>query len=222
MMFARVSVLGFALLLLCPPVSAAPSPQETHQRTASRRVFDGIGGGPPKGAWTVGVQGGYPWQTVRGLVGVGKRMAPIAELETALFRRWRPSLGLSMAWVDVPRFRLSGEVLLGWLIQTGAVKRLGPQGILRMRFSAPLGRIAPYLVLGTRHALLLDRRTVVSSSASVTTLEARHNWTGWATLGAAFAINDMLGLDVGMDWPWVDAPTISIPGFHLGIWIGGG
>ncbi len=219
--------LGFALclVLLSVPAVAAPtqpSPEALHQSTNARRVFDGIAGGAPKGVWTVGLQGGYPWQTLRGQVGIGKGLAPIVELETALFRRWRPSVGLSIASVNVPRFRLSGEVLFGWLVQLGAAKRLGPQGILRLRFTLPLGRAAPYLVLGTRHALLTDRSTVIRADGTETTRKIRHNWTGWATLGVAIALTDSIGIDIGLDWPWVDAPSVSIPGIHAGFWIGGG
>ncbi len=123
-------------------------------------VLDQLAGGPAKGAWGVSVQGGYPWFTLRALVGVGARLAPLFELETALGRRFTTSLGLSLAWVNRPYFRLSGEVLLGWLLQEGEISRRGPSGELRLRMAIPTRRVVPYLVLGTRHALLPSRTRI--------------------------------------------------------------
>ncbi|HPH25423.1 MAG TPA: hypothetical protein PLA87_01145, partial [Pseudomonadota bacterium] len=54
------------------------------------------------------------------------------------------------------------------------------------------------------------------------TWTARHEWTPWGTLGVGIALTPRLGLDVGVDYGWVDAPqSVAIPGFHLGLYFGG-
>lgn len=60
-------------------------------------VLDQLAGGPAKGMWGVSVQAGYPWFSLRTLYGVGHRLAPVFELESALGRRFTTSLGLSLA-----------------------------------------------------------------------------------------------------------------------------
>ena len=42
------------------------------------------------------------------------------------------------------------------------------------------------------------------------------------TLGGAVPLSDRVGLDVGLDMDWVDAPSISIPGVHVGLTVDGG
>ncbi len=186
-------------------------------------VLDQLAGGPAKGAWGVSVQGGYPWFTLRALVGVGTRLAPLFELETALGRRFTTSLGLSLAWVNRPHFRLSGEVLLGWLLQEGEISRRGPSGELRLRMAIPTRRVVPYLVLGTRHALLPSRTRIERESGTDTSWSVRHEWTPWGTLGIGIRISQQLGIDMAADYGWVDAPSsVAIPGAHLGLHFGGG
>jgi len=208
------------------PVASVPPSPVTSLRLllpTDPVVLDQLAGGPAKGAWGVSVQGGYPWFTLRALVGVGARLAPLLELETALGRRFTTSLGLSLAWVNRPRFRLSGEVLLGWMLQEGENSRRGPSGELRLRMAIPTRRVVPYLVLGTRHALLPSRTRIERESGTDTSWSVRHEWTPWGTLGIGIRISQQLGIDLAADYGWVDAPSsVAIPGAHLGLHFGGG
>ncbi len=205
-----------------PAPTSTTSVISRRTRFAESAPFDVVGGGSRPGAWAGAVQIGYPWQTLRFQYGA-RVLTPMVEFETALFRRFRPAVGLGLRWVDRPRVRLTGDILLGWLVQTGALARRGPNAELRLRLAFPSGRVAPYLMLATRHTLLFDRARVVSPGGTTTSWSARHDWTPWATLGLAIAINDNFGVELGIDWPWVGAPDgVAIPGLHVGALFGGG
>ncbi len=205
-----------------PSTSARASKSARRTRFAESAPFDVVGGGSRPGAWAGAVQVGYPWQTLRFQYGA-RLLTPLVEFETALFRRFRPAIGLGLRWIDRPRVRLTGDILLGWLIQTDALARRGPNGELRLRLAFPSGRVAPYLMLATRHTLLFDRTRVVGPGGTTTSWGVRHDWTPWATLGLAIAIRDDFGVEVGIDWPWVGAPEgVAIPGIHVGALFGGG
>ncbi len=184
--------------------------------------FDLAGGGARPGRWGVELSGGWPWSRLRAQVGLAHGLTPLLEFETALGRRFRPAIGLGLRWVDRPHVRLTGEVLLGWLfVPVPELKKRGPQGELRIRLAFPVRRVAPYLTLGTRHTLLTDRLTIERATGPEVSRSYRHNWTGWATVGLVVAITEHVGIDLGIDYPWVDAPTLPIPGFHGGLMFGG-
>lgn len=205
-----------------------PRPERDHAgddrktRFLESAPFDLVGGGSRRGDWAVELSAGFPWQRLRGQLGVGWGLTPIVELDSVLGRRFRPALGLGLRWLDRPHARITGEVLLGWDWQlTPELSRRGPNGELRVRMAFPVRRVAPYLVLGTRHTLLMDRTTVVAAGGDERSWSARQAWTLWGSLGLAIAINDHVGLDLGLDFPWVDPPTPSIPGAHVGLILGG-
>jgi len=130
---------------------------------------------------------------------------------------------VSLRWVDRKHVRLGGEVLLGWLVQGEPLVRRGPSGELRMRLAFPVGRVAPYLGIGTQHAVLPDRTRIIGADGTDTQWSARHEWTPKASLGLAVLCTQHLAIDAGIDLAWVDAPrTIALPGFHLGVLFGGG
>ena len=210
-----------------PPVPAAspPDPRLARRtRFAEAAAFDIVGtGARRRGAWAAGVQLGYPWFGLRAQVGVVPRLALLLEVETAMARRWRPALGLSLRWVDRKHVRLGGEVLLGWLVQGEPLDRRGPSGELRMRLAIPIGRVAPYLSVGTQHAVLPDRTRIVGVGGTDTQWSARHEWTPKASLGVAITFTRRIGIDLGIDLAWVDAPrTIALPGLHFGLLFGAG
>lgn len=208
-----------------PAPSAAEARSQRRARFRDAAVFDIVGGGSRRGAWAAHVHGGFPWLGVRGQAGVGPRgLAVGADLESALLHRFRPALLLALRWVDRPRVRLTGEALLGWLIQTGETRRRGPNLELRLRLAVIVGRAAPYLSASTSHTLLPDRTTVSTAAGETRHVSYRHEWIPRATLGVAVAIHRHVGLDLGVDLAWYDAPskTPSLPGFHLGIAFGGG
>ncbi|MDC0667239.1 hypothetical protein [Nannocystis radixulma] len=194
-------------------------------RFAEAAVFDMVGGGSRAGTWAGQVYGGYPWLGARGQVGVGPRgLAVGVDLEMARFRRFRPAAVLALRWVDRKRLRLTGELLLGYLVQVGELARKGANAELRIRLAFPTGRVAPYVMLGTSHTLLADRTTTITAAGETRDLSFRHEWMPRATVGLAVALTRAIGLELGVDLAWYDAPTRtpSIPGFHLGLAFGGG
>jgi hypothetical protein len=188
-----------------------------------RVLVDQLVGGPRRGAWGVSLQGGYPFSSLRALVGVGHGLAPLVEVETALFRRFTGSVGLSLVWVQRPRFRLAGEVLLGWLLQASELPRRGPSAELRIRLGIPTRWVMPYLSLGTRHALLPSRTRIERATGVETGWSVAHEWSPTGSLGLGIHIHRRVALDLGVDQVWVDAPqSVAIPGFHIGLHVGGG
>ncbi len=185
-------------------------------------AFQAAQGVSSEGRWLASATAGYPWWGVRLQLGLRHGLSPLVEVQTALARRWRPAAGLSMLWVNLPRLRISGEGLLGWLFQAGELNRRGPNAELRVRVAVPLRRLAPYVMLGSQHTLLADRTTIVRPGGEERSWSLRGEWTGWGTVGLAIPITTRVGLDLGVDLTWVDAPqTIAIPGAHGGIIIGG-
>lgn len=207
------------------PSDASPAArsQILAPRPSDRVMVDQLAGGPRRGAWGVSLQAGYPFFALRALIGVRDGLAPLVELDTALGRRFNASLGVSLAWVQRPHLRLSGEVLLGWLLQESELPRRGPSAELRLRLGAPTRWVMPYLILGTRHAVLPSRTRIQRESGSETQWSARHEWTPTGSLGLGIHLHRRVGLDLGADYAWVDAPqSIAIPGFHIGLHVGGG
>lgn len=206
-----------------PPtlIQAQAQAQGAETQPPESVLLDQLVGGPKKNNLGFSVQGGYPWLSLRVLWGVGHRLAPLFEAETALGRRFTTSLGLSVNLFDARYVRISGEVLLGWLLQDGELGRRGPSGEVRFRAAVKTGRWLPFLVLGSRHAVLPDRTRVEKTSGIETKWSARHEWTPFFTLGLGVAVFPSLGLDVAVDYGWVDAPgAVAIPGAHLGLHFG--
>lgn len=196
-------------------------PDDPRTRLLDAAPFDLAGGGGRPGDWAVELSGGWPWSRLRAQASFVHGLTPIVEFETALGRRFRPALGLGLRWLDKPHVRISGEAMLGWLFVTvPELRKRGPQGELRLRLAFPVRRVAPYLTLATRHTLLSDRTTIERLSGTEVTRSYRHNWTGWASLGVVVAITEQVGVELGIDYPWVDYPTLPIPGFHAGVMFG--
>lgn len=185
-------------------------------------IANAVGGAPARGEYVLSLQGGWPFSTARAQIGFTKRLALLAEVESVLFLRNRPMFGVGMRWVDKPHFRMTGDALLGWLFQNAEEIRRGPNAELRIRMAIPLQRFVPYMLLGTRHAFLPDLTTVERASGTDSFWTVRHEWTPWATLGLGFALTPKWGIDLGINYGWVDAPnTIALPGIHAGIHYGG-
>lgn len=214
---AVVSVLGFSFYS-ATSVAAEPSKPALNQA-----VLDGIGGAPARGDYVLSVQGGWAFSALRAQVGLTKRLAFVGEVESVLLLRNRPMLGVGLRWVDHPRIRITGDALVGWLFQNSEEIRRGPNAELRVRIAIPFRRFVPYAVLGTRHALLPDLTTIERASGTETSWSFRHEWTPWATIGLGFGITRSIGIDIGINYGWVDAPnTIALPGIHAGLHFGGG
>lgn len=215
-----------------PPGAAEAVPQDRSSRRRARRVrfaeaavFDVVGGGSRRGRWAGHAYAGWPWVGVRAQGGVGPRALSLGvDIEAARFERLRAAGLVAMRWVDRPRVRLTGEALLGYVTQGGVLAQRGPNAELRVRLAFPSGRVAPYLMLATAHTLLTDRRIVETARGESRDLSFRHVWTPRATVGVAVAISRSLGLEVGIDLFWANAPTRTpaLPGIHAGLVFGGG
>ena len=196
---------------------------ESTKPALNRTIVDALGGAPAKGDYVFSLQGGWAFSALRVQAGVTERLALVSELESVLLLRNRPMIGVGMRWVDRPHLRITGDALVGWLFQNAEEIRRGPNAELRVRIALPFRRAVPYMVLGTRHALLPDLTTIERASGTDWNWSFRHEWTPWATIGFAFAISRSFGLDLGINYGWVDAPnTIALPGFHVGLHFGGG
>lgn len=232
--------LAIAAMLLGPPEPAQPAePAQSAEpagvlaeqdfRADTRRArflesapFDLVTGNSRQGDWALELSAGYPWQRLRVQGGLGHRVTLFGEVDSVLGRRWRPAMGVNLRWVDRPHVRMAGELLLGWQwVLAPELAARGPNGELRVRLGFPIRRVMPYLVLGSRHTLLFDRTRIDRADGTDTQWSARHAWTGWGSVGIAVAITEHVGLDFGIDLPWVDPPTPSIPGLHLGLLLGG-
>ncbi len=216
-----------ALLVIVAVVSPAEAMPRVHRpeftKNGDPATFDILGGGSPEGAWAIELRGGYPWSSFRGQLGMRGGLTPLVDLQTALFKRWEPSLGFSGRIVDRPRGRLSGELLIGWTIETGEVPKNGPHAVARVRVMGILGRVAPWFAVATGHTVYVDETIRISENATETTLSARHEWAPVVEAGIAIAITKHVGIDLGFDWHFVGAPDrFALPGLHLGVQVGAG
>ncbi len=215
-----------ALLLLVPSLALA-GPKEVEPTPFSQggdpAAFDIPGGGSPAGAWAVGVSGGYPWSSVRAQVGLPGGLTPVLGLETALFRRWEPSVGVSGRILDRPRGRISGELLIGWTVEAGEVAQNGPRALARVRVLGILGRVAPWFSVATGHTVYVDETVRISAEGETSELSPRHEWTPVIEAGVVVGITKNLGIELGFDWHFVGAPErFALPGLRLGVHFGAG
>lgn len=218
-LFALTAAVSALLLATAAPAAPpAPAPLEGEPAT-----FDILGGGSQKGAWAVGVTGGWGWSSLRAQLGVGEGVTPLVVLDTALFRRWEPMAGISGRFVDRPDGRLSGELIVGWTVTTGVLAASGPRITGRLRLMGLLGRVAPWLAVATGHTVYFERTELDTAGGVEATTTARHEWAPIIEGGVAIAITKHIGLDVGLDYRFVGAPdTLALPGFHVGVQFGGG
>lgn len=224
-MLVLVLVLALADPELAVRVDRPEARRARRERFAEAAAYDAVGGGSRGGNWGALAYGGTPWVGLRAQVGVGPRALTVGvDVETARFRRLRLGGFIALRWVDRARVRLTGETLVGWMGQGGELARRGANAELRVRLAFPSGRVAPYVMLGTGHTLLIDRTVISTSSGETRDLSFRHEWTPRATIGVAVAISRSIGLEAGVDLFWYDAPskTPSIPGVHAGLAFGGG
>lgn len=200
---------------------AGESASPVAQSSLNVAAFDVMGGGSREGHWATGIQAGFPWQAVHVQYGLKDGWTPFVEVDSALLRRTQPSIGMALRWVDKPRFRLTGEALVGWQHQAGILPHSGPSLALRLR-AAWVGRhILPYTAWTTRHTLLIDQTVLETASGSESTLTAQHRWDALAVVGMVIALGPQVGLELGLEYPYIDGSAVTLPGFHLGLQFGG-
>jgi hypothetical protein len=82
----------------------------------------------------------------------------------------------------------------------------------------PLGRWTPYLSLATQYTALFDRVVIESAAGEQTSFRYRQELSFIGTAGLAFSFSRSCGVDVGVGWPWIDAPqSVSLPMVFVGI-----
>jgi hypothetical protein len=219
MSLTRDRLIGLFLALMGTLAISQMTPAHAAKNTPNTgHAFDIVSGGSQKGVWAVRLQGGYPWQAIQVQTGLAGGWTPLLEVDTALFVRTRPSIGLGLRWLDTGLFRLSGEVLVGWDIQTGELALQGPSIALRLRLSLQWShRVAVFMRLDTRHTFLLNQVVTDTPNGNESTPVVEHRWSPWGSLGIAIRLFANVSLDLEIAYPWIDAPSIGIPAFHLGI-----
>jgi len=176
-------------------------------------------GGSGSGHWNVGTSVGSPWATASLHRGLAHGWTALAEVQSAALARTQPAVGVGQRWVD-RRWRVSGEGWMGWTLQGDPVPFRGPAGELRVKAGRATGRLVPYVHLGTRLSRTEDR--VEDPAGALLRSEARWEGTLTGALGTGVLLGDRVGLDIGLDLPWVDVPDPSIPGIHIGLQTGFG
>ena len=175
---------------------------------------DAIGGGGKGTAAQVRV--GTWWQELRIQHGFTSRWGVVVEAQTASWNRWQPSLGIFSTWYDGP-IRLTGTVLGGWLYQSGPIPRNGPSVEARLQLSKPIGRFRPWLLLGTKHSFGYQRNEIQTVEETLIEDSLQMEWTLTGNLGLAIGIHKEWEMGLGLDFPWVNYPSITIPGAHISI-----
>ena len=171
-------------------------------------------GGSGEGHWNAGGSVGYPWVTATTHVGLAGGWTPLVELQGASFARWQPAVGVGKRWID-RAWRVTGEGVVGWTLQGEPIPFRGPAAELRVKGGRAVGRFVPYLHLGWRSSRTVDH--VEDTTGTVLRESPRWETTLTGALGTGFVLTDRVGLDIGLDLPWVNVPNPSIPGLHLGV-----
>lgn len=172
------------------------------------------------GVWDIGLSTGFPWTRARLQRGATGGWTPFVEFDTARWVRSRPAVGISLPWID-RRWRLSGELTAGFLRQTGDLSLQGPSASAALRTGRTEGRVLPYFHAGIEPTVLVDRVIVDTQSGEEITYDSEVTWTLTGALGVGIPLSERLGMDVGLDIPWVDVPKVSLPGLHIGLQLGG-
>jgi len=184
-----------------------------------RAVHASVSGAPDTHQWTLLIQGGFPWQSLRGQWGASAQVAVTAEVQSALGRRWVPAVGVSTTLLRTPTWRMSAEVLGGALLQGGVLRRRAAHLEGRFRV-AVTGAVVPYLLLRSAHGVQAHRDIIRSAEGERRTLTWQHLWSPGFTLGLGVPLTPAIGLDVGVDINQIEG-AFSIPGAHVGLHLGG-
>ncbi len=181
---------------------------------------DVLGGGLQPGAWAGAVSVGFPTFTLAGSRGLEQGWTALLEGSSALGVDSWGMIGVGRRWLDRPALRVSGEALLGGHLRSGELAMVGPALDLRVRVARGQGSLVPYAVLETRHTLLIDRTVVDAAEGEDSQWALAHHWSPVGVLGLGVALSPRVGLDLGLDLPWLDPPGFNIPGIHLGLQVG--
>ena len=103
----------------------------------------------------------------------------------------------------------------GWLHEDSSTPWNGPSAEARIILSRMRGFVRPWVQLGTKHSVGYLRTNITTETEVVIEDELETEWSLTGVLGISFAIKKEIEVGLGIDFPWVRYPAISIPGFHV-------
>lgn len=162
---------------------------------------------------------GYPWERLYLDWQVSDRVSFFGLYEQPSFKRIQPSAGLSLVWID-RTWDLSGELMIGSVVQNAQIVKKGPSAELRMTATKSQGTVRPWIYLGMKESLFIDRWIIEGANETREELVLNTELTLPGAMGVDFVIQDWT-VGIGLDFPWVDVPAPSIPGLHFSVGKGG-
>ena len=157
---------------------------------------------------------GTAWQTARFRYNIHPRVSLDTELQVASFLRWQPSIGVTAVWLD-GGYQLRGTLLGGWLYEDSASPWNGPSAEARVVLSRMKGLVRPWLQLGSKHSIGYLRSNIETAEKTLVEDTLQTEWTLTGVMGLSVNISNGVEAGLGIDFPWVRYPEISIPGFHI-------
>ena len=158
---------------------------------------------------------GYPWTRLVGNYQISPSISVVGLIEQPSFKRIQPNVGLSMNWVD-RRWDVNGDILLGGVLQSAQIEKKGPSGELRITTYRSEGSVRPWSYVGVKESLFLDKWIIEGQNGIRNEFILDQELTLTGALGLDFVVRGW-SIGIGLDLPWVDVPTPSIPGAHLSI-----
>ena len=76
------------------------------------------------------------------------------------------------------------------------------------------GFLRPWLQLGSKHSLGYLRTTIETADGIITEDVQQTEWSLTGVMGLSVEISNGLEAGLGIDFPWIRYPDITIPGFH--------
>ena len=162
-----------------------------------------------------GVYSGYPWHRVEMSRSRNERVSFVAELETALFRRFEARMGARWRWTGLQRWSLSTEFLMGGVNQSGVLDRRGPQVSGKVCLKR-LGRLKPYLALHDRELFVLEGARVYTSRGTSHQFRARRLSSRGVSVGLGKSLGANVELELAVSGGTVDS-GFAIPALHMGV-----
>ncbi len=162
---------------------------------------------------------GYPWERLYVDWQISEKVSVFGLYEQPSLMRIQPNAGLSMVWLD-RSWNVTGEMLLGSVVQNAQIVKKGPSAEFRITTHKSVGTVRPWLYLGWKESIFIDKWIIESADGTREELVSNRELTLPGGFGIDFIVQDWT-VGVGLDLPWVDVPTPSIPGIHFSVGKGG-
>ena len=168
-------------------------------------------------SWRLDV--GYPWTRTYLNYEMTEKLSVYGFFEQASSKRMQPNMGLSLQWID-RKWDVHGDVLVGSVLQNAQIIKKGPSAELRITTQKSEGNVRPWTYLGVKESMFTDLWSIESSSGMREEKMRSYELTLTGASGVDFWVGDWR-IGLGLDLPWIDVPTPSIPGMHVQIGRGG-